>query len=49
MGVGQILKHVGDVCYILCNAQNHIERLLETPKKMAQLIKTKQREPVVIV
>jgi hypothetical protein len=39
--VDQILKHISDVCNILCSAQNSIENILDTPKKMAQLIKAK--------
>ncbi len=39
--VVQVLKHVSEVCYILCSAQNSLETSLDTAKKMAQLIKAK--------
>lgn len=42
--IAQVLKYIADVCYILCSAQSSIERLLDTPKKMAQLIKAKGRK-----
>jgi len=39
--IEQVLKHISDVCYILCSAQNSLENLFDTSKKMAQIVRTK--------